>query len=279
MSNNNSLQSKAVLAYLTVRLPSQSKTDRQASREVDGAKHAAAGSAKVTKRLFSKESFGPLQNAAQALRFQHYKLTLAWDDTGARILPIVKSLDYQQKMQVLKDRFFEEARAFNDTIEETLAEEELRLGDLFRREDYPANPLAQCAADWTWRPVPVGDFRECGWDEETARAVATKAEHDLENGLVRSLNDAYSRIKDVVGKVAEKLADQDAIFRNSLIDNVGEVLDTCDSLNIFGDAGLARIISDARSLLVHPDRLRNDKIVRADVSSRAQALMDALEEV
>lgn len=271
------LRDKAVLCYLSISLPSQSKTDKSASHEVDVSKDAQPGSAKVTKRLFSKQSFGPLANAAQALRLTHYRLTLAWDDTGARILPLERCEEYLTRMTELREAFLTEAREFSDRLESTLIEEQARLGNLFRREDYPDHPLAQCQADWRWRPVPEGDFRECGWSEEVAEIVATKARDDMENGMVRSLSDAYSRIKEVVGKLAVKLADEDGIFRNSLVDNIHEVVDSVEGLNIFNDCGLSRTIQEARALLVSPDVLRKDKDVRASTQQQAAALMSSLQ--
>lgn len=182
----DSIQDKAMLAYLNISLPSQTRTDKRASADVEHDNEAHAGRARVVKRLFSKQAIGPVIAAAQRVRLLHYKLTLSWDDTGARLLPLTCLLDYTEKMQKAIAEYSEYVSEFSNNYTEQLEVERERLGKLFNANDYPVNPGATCGAVYRLRAVP-SDFKVFGWDDDLAQEISNQAQLELRQGVVRAM--------------------------------------------------------------------------------------------
>lgn len=274
------IQDKAMLVYLTISLPGQTKTDKRESVKVEDDNQTAHGRAKVVKRLFSKETIGPVTNAAQRLRLLHYRLTLAWDDTGARLLPVAKALDYINQMSAAIAEYNDAVETFDQTFSETMDKERERLGKLFNASDYPNSPAAACSAEFRMRPVPEGAFDQFGWSQDLADEVAQQAREDAERGMVRAMDEAYGRIKDTVGKMVSKLSDPNAIFRDSLLGNVQELADTLSDMNIFDDPRLSTAVIEIRKLSsITPTALRTDPDVRASVADTGADLLRRLQSI
>jgi len=72
-----------------------------------------------------------------------------------------------------------------------------------------------------------------------------------------------ARVLSCVDRICERLADPDAVFRDSLIDNLREVLEIAPALNIAGDPAVSRLVTECRDkLLKAPDTLREVAAVR-----------------
>jgi hypothetical protein len=89
-----------------------------------------------------------------------------------------------------------------------------------------------------------------------------------------------------VSKLAVPIGEQGAIFRNTLIENVLDIVNRVPALNITGDTGIAGMAADIKATLLahaqHPDVLRESPIVRErvkasmdDIMSRMSAFMGA----
>jgi hypothetical protein len=92
------------------------------------------------------------------------------------------------------------------------------------------------------------------------------------------MQDAWTRLHDVVSHIAERLSDPKAIFRDSLIDNAKDVCDTLQRLNVTNDPNLeamrARVAAELTA--VSPATLRDVPQVRETTARKAAGIMDAM---
>jgi hypothetical protein len=89
--------------------------------------------------------------------------------------------------------------------------------------------------------------------------------------------DAVKRLFDCVSRIHERLAQPEAIFRDSLISNASELCDILTRLNISGDVNLETLRAATATLAtVQPDTLRNDAVTRIQVANDAQGILDSI---
>ena len=89
-------------------------------------------------------------------------MTLPWDDNGYRVLPSAAYMDHAEKMRELSNRFIPAvdalAREFGNLVEQA----KVRLGGLFRPEDYPAPDELRSKFSFETKVMPLpdaGNFR------------------------------------------------------------------------------------------------------------------------
>lgn len=264
-----------VLVYLSISLPTQTRTDKRVSAQVEADNEASKGRARVVKKLFSAETLGPVINAAQKVRLTHYRHTLAFDPTGARVLPVTSLIDYEVIIGGVIDEFNRAAAEFGEIYSSVLSTERQRLGHLFDARDYPSHPAKACKARTYYRTV--GEVYTM--DDAAKDAIAQNVRRSVEEGMATALDDAYMRLADVVGKMVHKLDDTSAIFRNSLLDNVQETADILASLNVFGDARLTQSIDRIRKLGLSPNAARSNAEYRANLANTGRSILDSLKGV
>jgi hypothetical protein len=81
-----------------------------------------------------------------------------------------------------------------------------------------------------------------------------------------------------VEHVYDRLKDEDAIFRNSMITNVQELVDLLPDLNILKDPNLEDMSNELKQTLCQqdPDELRRNKIQRKQVADESRGLLDKI---
>jgi hypothetical protein len=77
-----------------------------------------------------------------------------------------------------------------------------------------------------------------------------------------------------VRHVSDKLKDGDAIFRDSLIGNVRELVDLLPALNLTGDPALTSAVSEVKNKLadLDPQALRDHEVDRAAAALAADEI-------
>jgi hypothetical protein len=174
--------------------------------------------------------------------------------------------------------------AFGDALDEFVAAfpamRELareRLNGLYRESDYPSpvelRQRFRYGVDYA--PLPAhGDFRldlPAAELDRMERAVSDR----VHTATVAAVRDAWSRLEDAVGKFHERLAEPDAIFRNSLVGNLRDLVDVLARLNLTDDPELERFrVRVAGELTAHePETYRDDPATREDAAKRADRIL------
>ncbi len=220
------------------------------------------------------------------MRTAHYEQTLPWDDQGSRLLTVANYEHYTELMDGFRERMVRERARFIEDYDDNVDQARLDLGKLFRIEDYPSRDALQGKFSIRYRITPVQDAGQ--FMARLASDDVDRVRHDIEHRIEERLHDAvgdlYRRFGEAVERVSERLQEdgngKPLVFRNSMIENIRDLVDVVPRLNIFGDDALARLCEQVKEKIasVEPDALRPSKsfdpIARARVKRDADELME-----
>lgn len=273
------LQNKAMLANLTVRAWSARKRDKDVSKEVEK-NHQANDAGNFNKLLIDAKALKPIVALTSTLRNTHYMMTLPWGDNGDRLLPAKMYLDYVSKMRGLRDQFNVAVNDFCNNYPTYRQEARKRLGTLYNPEDYPDASIIRLkfSAGLSFLPVPEAkDFR-VDLDAEEVAEIRKDIEAQVAKQQEAAVRDLWSRLREAVQHIYERLSDPKAVFRDSLIENAQTLVSLAAKLNINDDEILDRACTDIEHRLcaVPPQRLRDDAALRDTVARSANDILKSL---
>jgi hypothetical protein len=246
--------------------------------EVCRSKSANRGAARVNKNLV--EGSSELQAVAKcygAIRQFVYEQTLPWADTGARILPVSNYFQFSQGMSGLRRAAEAAVEVFVEAYPDIIERARVALNGMFDQGDYlpqgQIRRLFSCSVDF--RPMPeAADFRVSLSDDEDKR-IRGEIEGQLKGALTDAMADLWRRLREAVDHLAVKLGEPGAIFRDSLVGNVRELVDLIPRLNLAGDVDLEAVAAEVKDKLtsLDPEVLRNSEIDRAMTARAAQDII------
>lgn len=235
---------------------------------------------RVNKTIIAKDSLVAIQQVVNAARTYHYAATLPWKDDGARLLPAKNFSAYSESMRKFRSRFEPAVEALVDAYPDLIQDARSRLNGLFKPEDYPTIDAirSKYSFDISISPVPTaGDFRVNLQQEEITK-IREEISADTDKAVKAAHGDLYARLATAVGHMTEKLSDPKAIFRDSLVENVSELLSLIPRLDILDDPNLQSLCKQAEEKLLKydPQTLRDHPANRASVATDAKGVLDAL---
>lgn len=283
MSNGLNISGRAMLVALRISTWTARKFDKRVTAEVNAAHGATGDAGRYNKLLLTGDAYADLVKTCNAARADHYANTLAWSDEGWRLLPTANYLPYAEKMRAHAAAFDVAFRTFGDAYPELREAARDRLNGMWNAEDYPTvlELTNRFRFGVEYSPLPTsGDFRL----ELPAAELATlgaQVEDRVTRATREAVAEAWQRLGDVVGKMHERLADPSHIFRDSLVDNVRDLVDVLARLNVTGDADLETMRDRVRrTLAVHEaSTLRQDGDVRKSTADEAARIMAAMSDV
>jgi hypothetical protein len=277
----------AMIVELNVSTWTARKLDRKTTDEVILNKHAkATDAARVNKHLLAgRNELEQINKYVAASRGFMYDNTLPWSDSGQRLLPAVKFLDFDAAMNDRRDVFNNMVADFVKVYPTLITAQAMQLGSMFNRDDFPSPHEISSKFGWSlgYLPVPkAGDFRI---------DVGNAAQKDLQDRLEELANkrvaDAHKSLWDKLHEHLGRMADRlqvDTIggeekprkFHNTLVTNGLELCDLLKALNITGDQDLenARTALERVLLGLDPEDLRKDMITRQGVLKEVKAITE-----
>lgn len=274
----------AVLCDLSISVWVGRKIDHNSTRKVVADNNATtADAALVTKRLFTgNKNLDAISSLAGRIRAYVDDKTLPWMG-NLKLLPMDMFLTFQSEMRGAETEFKELVEAFLDDYDVQVSAMAFKLGGLFNRADYPTVPQLRdkFRLSWVISPVPTsGDFRveaEQSLRDELQAAYSKAAAVQLDNAM----RQVWDRMRDCLTHIKDRLSDdgdKPKVFRNSMLDNAGEMVTLMKSLNITGDPKLEQARRDLAQLLsgIDSKELRTSESVRADTKAGVDALLGKL---
>ena len=276
------LCSRAMLCSLSISMWSARKHDPDASQEIAQRHGAQADAGRYHKVLLPKEALAEVQKIVSDARQEHYFMTLPWDDNGYRVLPSAAYMDHTEKMRELSKRFTPAVEALAKEFGNLVEQARVRLGGLFRSEDYPAPDELRSKFSFATKVMPLpdaGDFRVTLGDEEKER-IKRQITATVEASLQVASRELWQRLYEAVNHLAERLSAYKVTgvgvehpFRDSVVTNLVKLVDVLPKLNVTGDPELDRLASEVRaSLLVDPQELRKSESIRSETAKNATAI-------
>lgn len=284
---NQRLNDRAMLVSLSIRQWSASKTDKKITKEVADQHASDVTMGRYSKALLAKGALETIKKIAGETRTEFYRRTLPWLDDGARILTATGYLATAEYVRRQQSAFDAAVQEFLGNYDGLVADAKVRLNGLFDSADYPSYAQLKSKFGFTFcvRPMPdAEDFRADIGEEELAR-VRAELEADKTATIETAMRDVYGRMREVVGKLAERLKAYnpnkpgDAPFRDTLVTNITDLLAVLPSLNLTGDANVTRFIADIRANLTaySAEELRANMFTREDTARRAEEILAKME--
>lgn len=273
------LNERAMLVSCKVSVWPAAKTDKKVSAKV-AADHAVTErrAGKYRKNCINVDApeFVAVKKAAGELKTAHYRLTLPWHDDGVRILPSLAHPEYTATMRNLRATFDDRVAEFVAAYPQLVADARIELNGLFCEEDYPEDIAAKFGASVRFAPLPAAtDFRAAvdGADE-----IRAQIEEGVADAVAAAMRDPYQRLFDAISRMVNRLGDPKAVFHDTLVSNVADLVAILPALNITGDEQLAALTQDAGRLIagVSAQQLRDAPDVRAKVAAEAAAIERAM---
>lgn len=274
------LRDEAMIVRLSISQWTARKFDKRVTQKVADDYGITPENGRYNKILIAQDAIKEVTQVVSNARTFHYDNTLPWDDAGGRILPSANFLAYSKKMREFKAEFEKAARAFVSNYAEYREEARRRLSGMFRGEDYPGQYEIGRKYGFSTdiEPVPsAADFRVSVSQKDETR-IKKELETRVKSREADAMKDLYLRLNKVIGHFHEKLSDVDAIFRDSLVENVIELVNLLPKLNISGDPELNKLLKETQKKLCSfgPDQLRENAEARSKASDDAKAILDKM---
>jgi hypothetical protein len=280
-----SVSNASMLVELSIGSWTGRKLDKRASQDVTDHAKAAKGVANVHKKLLGDcAELDAVQKFVANARNIHYSSTAPWSDTGLRILPTARYFKYHEQMTGLQDEFARLVDAFLQAYDWEISQSQVKLGDLFNPDEYPTADSLRCKFRFkiNYIPLPaVGDWR-VDMEQDALNTLKDHYEQFYSNQLQSALKDVWSRTHDALSKMSERLDYTDdktrKIFRDSLVENVLEVVDLLGDFNITGDAQMTAMKDKLEDAMrgVTPEALREDAYLRPETKRQVDEVLKSL---
>lgn len=279
--STHALTEKAMVLALSIGIWQGYRLDKQASAEITAAKGANSDAARVNKHLVAKEVLAPIVTASGAVRTHFYTHSLPWRDNGDRLMPRAKFTQFIEEHEALVTTFKDEVERFlTEKYPTAIEQAEFRMGDLFNRDDYPsASELRRrFYIDMDIHPVTTVDDFRVQIDEAHVDKVRAAMEVAAEKRVQMAQADVWRRLLEKVGNFAERLATPDAVFRDSLIGNIDDLVDMIPGLNVLDDPDIEAIRQQVKAKLSGHDAkdIRKDPALRQELAGEAKEIVDKM---
>lgn len=277
----------AMLVDLQISIYSGRKQDKRTQAEVTTSKGAnSKKAASVYKSLFADcvelDSITKFQARARA---EHYRLTLPWNDYGARLLPTKALLDYQKAMGKYQAEFDRLVGAFLDKYDTLVAAAAFQLGTLFEREEYPDRDQVakKFRMETSFTPLPTsGDFR-LDIENEVQQELVDKYEKRIAEQIAAANQDSWTRLYEALKRLSDRLVvtedGKKKVFHDTMVTGALELCELLDQLNVTGDTSLTKASRQLEAVLsgVTPKELREEDGTRITTKQKVDEILAAFE--
>jgi hypothetical protein len=219
------------------------------------------------------------------VRTYMYTNTLPWSDTGIRLLPSIKFMDFNNTMSTYESKFNDLVTEFITVYPTLITAQAMALGDMFNRNDFPAPSDIAHRFDFrlNFMPVPTaGDFRiDVGNDaqQEIKMKLSKLADERIENAM----RDIKNRLKEHLTRMSDRLS-VDVVnkevktrtFHDSLLHTAHDLCGLVKSLNVTNDQDLEQARKELEKAISGIDvtDLRKDMPTRTEVKASVDAILN-----
>jgi len=264
-------QINAVLVKLSIGIFPNQRQDRAITEDVKQRKALGEGAGKWVKYKLPDQSLTPIREFAGFVRRFHYDHTTPWDE-GVRMLSRTVLDKWDKRMKQYADEFWNLTDEFGEAYPKWIEQAKSMHAGTFDPTDYPQWAEARNLFKFGREVYPIPQATH--FNSEMQAMYGAGLEAITEKKIQDAVADTWNRLIEPVQKLAAKLASPDAVFRDTLIENVQDMVKLVPALNLTGDTQLAdaaKVIQEQLSLL-NLEQLRTDKVVRKDAAEKAAAI-------
>ena len=280
-TTNQDIHGNVMLVELRLSQWTARKMDKGAAALVAAQNHVDESVGSYYKSLIDPKILKEIAACVNEARKQYYKRTLPWSDDGPRILSASMYFEFMETMQNQREHFERLTNGFLSDYPYHREEAKRFLGTLFKVEDYPEpEELAKkFGFSLTVNPLPhSADFR-CDIGSEEVDKIKQQIEDQTRATLQHSMKAAFDRILEVAIRYADRLGTDDAVFRDSMVENARELVEIMPKLNITNDPELTRLTEVVSEKLAshEPQALRTNMGARREAAAAAKNVVSDIE--
>jgi len=209
------------------------------------------------------------------------------------------SREYEKKVFEIAGQFEEikeEAKRFlNGNFENTLFSEdfypppEKLIGEkIIHRQGETSGKRGKYYFDYRYKPYAVSGSLEADLVDESLSDLKKIMQQETQEDFQQVIKDIWNRIFTVTSKLKDTMAKperedkngdiQSPIFRDSVIENIKDLVNIIPSLNIFQDPAIDQARTELYRELcqLDPQALRDNKELRKDAEKKADAILSKL---
>jgi hypothetical protein len=263
MEQLKNLSHKTILVNIKISQWAARKLDKKVTAEVNQ-NHKTSDAGRFNKILIDPKHLRELSQIATELREFHYENTLPWADGGDRLLTNANYFAYTEKLMELKNKFENARKKFVAHYPIMISEAQQRLNGLFIEKDYPKASEIEEKFDIknTFMPVPEVDDIRIGLSADDVTQIKEKVQAEISERYIEAQKDIYKRMVDQLSKMRERLKDTESVFRDSLFQNLLDLVNLLPKLNITGDKVIDDLCAEMKAVYTDPESVRNDTLLR-----------------
>lgn len=287
----------AMLARFSISLWTARKSDKRladsvakSTRQDDSG--AGADSFNVIKRLLPPDALDGIDDIARAARQYHKLNTLPWQYDGVGILYSKAYFDYTKAMREYERLFNAAVDEFMPKYQDHMAAAKILLADAYDEEDYP-HPMrvrAKFAYVLRFSKVEMGsDFRVPAIGDDAQNEIRDEINRQANESINQMVRVVWEQVHEHVNHVVERLTafnereekpaeDRkrgEGTFRDSLIDNLRDLVQRIPHINITEDPAIEQMRVRLLRQLCQEDAdvLRESSLTRKDVLTKATKIL------
>jgi hypothetical protein len=276
------LSARAILVDLDQHYWFGTTRDSSITEEVNTKYNSEGGYSKI---LIPRLEMKAMGSRFTEVRDIHKRYTLAWDNSGWRILSSAAYLEWDQKLRAAIAKANKAADEFVDKYEELVKAKE-KEDKSFKREHYPTKEQlrAKYGFEVEYKPVPVSGDVRIHLSDEALAAVKASIDTEGQARIKTAILDIATRIREVVGNMVERLraykppkagAKAENAFKDSLIENVRDLAGLLPNINITADPRIDTMAAELLQLLPeNVDNLRDDEKLRKETADAAAKILE-----
>jgi len=232
-----------------------------------------------SRRLVKAEALKEFKGVRSRARSFLKDQTSRWLDDGTRIMAAPLFLKMMEKMHTFKIEWDNSVAEFVRKFPSLKAEEKKRQGSLYNEGDYPTADSLRRKFSWEFRTFPIPSKEDWRIDlGDKTNEVKAQIDAAVIEALQLATRDLWTRLHEVVKKLAEKMAEADATFRDSIIGNIQELVAILPTMNVANDPKLEDMRRQVEEQLakLNPEELRDDPKARKKTKDAADKLLAAM---
>lgn len=285
------LATRAMIVSLSISQWSGRRLDRQITDEVNQQHNAASDAGRYNKLLLPKEALAPIASIVNETRTDFLKRTLPWMDNGSRIMSSDGYLAHMSWIRAQTSKFERAVEEFIVAYPGYLNDARIRLNGMFKDDDYPGTDIlrSKFAVECRVLPVPSSQDFRVDMSDAQAERIREEIESHVTEATSAAVKDIYARVAEVTGRMVERLnayrpaarpGDRaEGIFRDSLVENVRDLISILPALNITGDPELTAMADKLKPLAAHDAHvLRDNPQIRREVAKEAAVILQTVSE-
>lgn len=277
----NDIQSRVLIVKPSVSMVGKSKTDKKLTDEVkhqhDLGKEAGQWVTKLWPPSFITPFTKMCGDAINAENSFHKRHTVI--SQFGYLLPTSRFEEYRAFFDRFESRFNALADDFALRYDEVLEKARTIHNGEFREENYPLASEIRSKFSFTLFTAPVPrttDLAVSYLDDVRIAQIRADIERNVNRAATQASEQVMARVLDCVHRIASKLSDPDAIFRDTLIGNLRDILVIAPELNIANNPRITELIANCQTHLIRDaESLRQNKFTRQTTAAAARNIADS----